>query len=190
MFCITRSVLSCHTSVMGSLAGWFDLSREFHGPSVAQPELLGLTFCNNLPSCPAIHWIVSVSQSVQKCRNEWWYCRSGPRGTDYARWVLGSQIMSSDLVLLTVAPGWRGGQTSVSRITIISQYDTVRLRRDRYLFLTNKQTSRQRQTHDQIWPLNAGITRPRRQFVMWCGDGDSALSMEMQKGASVFLSEL
>ena len=140
---------------MGSLAGWFDLSREFHGPSVAQLELLGLTFCNNpalLPSCPPVRQYQSVSQPGLECRNEWWYCRGGAEGDGLCQMSVGDlklchQTWCCSQSPLAVGEG-RGGQTSVSRITIISQYDTdtvtltVSIRQGQHNRLTfNKQTN-------------------------------------------------
>ena len=85
----------------------------------------------------------------------------------------GSQIMSSDLVLLTVAPGWWGGQTSdISQqdnnyFSIWHRHsDSQIVRHTQVLpnieFTPNKQptnparapTMTMRQKLDQIWPLS------------------------------------
>ena len=83
---------------------------------MAQLELLGLTLCNNQPSWPALlPGIVSVRQSVSlvsSVRMNDDIAGEGRGGRIMPDECWGSQIMSSDLVLLTVAPGWRGGQTS------------------------------------------------------------------------------
>ena len=79
----------------------------------------------------------------------------GRRGRIMPDECCGSQIMSSDLVLLSVASGSRGGQTSVSRTTIISQYDTVRLSLGKTVIFykqINSSASVSPLTH--IWPLH------------------------------------
>ena len=121
---------------MGSRAGWFDLSREFHGPSVAQLELLGLTLCNNPGNT------LSVSQYSRV--SEWMMILPGwPRGTDYARWVL-------EISNYVIRPGaalsrlWQAGRPNISQQN--NNYFSIRHSQtqpgqDSHILQTNKQSS-------------------------------------------------